>query len=516
MGKLHLSAACDCALTGICSPRSSAQALADTPGEVQVIPALSSRIGRGPQLVLLVVLLALSFGGSVGARSASVRARAAVETVTVPSTTGVAVTSQTVLDPTHAYEITASGTVSDWCPPTATDASQCSYGSPLSLAAGVDPLYCYATWRCPTPALWRQLTFNNLGLDEISNLTGAIPYSADHTYRAEVTGVTGPLSLLSADSPSDDSGSFVVTIEDKGPVGTLVVGLGDSMASGEGNPDKPRSGFHRTVWQDVRCDRSNRSFQARVARDLGASDPKKPVTFINLACSGASIEHGLLGPYAGINPPSGGSDLPAQVDEARRLAAGRKVDVVLITAGVNDLRFGDVLKFCATTRGECMDKEYRDGQTLRAWMNHEMLLMHQRYDDLAAALKTLAPDGAVFITQYPQLLRDENGNLCTSMLNLRASEIKWLNDHFYLPLNKQIRHAAGRNTMQWHLIDGAPSAFNQGGYCATRHRLIVWAKESLNNQGDVNGAMHPNRDGHAVLEKLLYPVVHNYIETHKH
>ncbi len=138
-----------------------------------------------------------------------------LETVTVPNQPGQVVTTSTKLDEDHRYRITASGTVSDWCPPTATKPEECSFGSPLEIAQGVDALYCYAKWRCPTPQLWRQLRFNGVGLDLLAKKE--IPYSASHSYTVEIEDLSGPLTLHSADGGSDNSGAFTVSIADLGP-----------------------------------------------------------------------------------------------------------------------------------------------------------------------------------------------------------------------------------------------------------------------------------------------------------
>ena len=114
----------------------------------------------------------------------------------------------------------------------------------------------------------------------------------------------------------------------------LIVSLGDSFASGEGSPDRKGSydvnipstadyvlGAAVTtherrppLWQDPRCDRSARSAHALLAKKIEDADVHSSVTFVSLACSGAGIDKGLLGPYAGSQPPAGAGPLPAQVD----------------------------------------------------------------------------------------------------------------------------------------------------------------------------------------------------------
>src|SRR4029077_11873296 len=121
----------------------------------------------------------------------------------------------------------------------------------------------------------------------------------------------------------------------------LIVGLGDSTAAGEGNPDRPmtladngfsflrflsnepasyyrpnRAGYsgnrscvdtnnpddaanwtkQRALWMSSACHRSLYSYQLRVALALAMENPQTAVTFIPLACTGATIASGILGP----------------------------------------------------------------------------------------------------------------------------------------------------------------------------------------------------------------------------
>ena len=123
----------------------------------------------------------------------------------------------------------------------------------------------------------------------------------------------------------------------------LIVGMGDSIASGEGNPDMPvrfsrersasygkktetdnftgypaRIGAWKEIgdkafieenprWLDQACHRSLYSHQLRAAMQLGIEDPHRAVTFVGVACSGAEVTYGLFLRYTGNewvpNPP---------------------------------------------------------------------------------------------------------------------------------------------------------------------------------------------------------------------
>ena len=113
----------------------------------------------------------------------------------------------------------------------------------------------------------------------------------------------------------------------------LVLGLGDSYASGEGNPDRPANmaavkpayvdptrpyawwrapvGFNISLpvidpggsadWWSPECHRSLMSPQVLAAMRLAAIHPHDSLTFLSFACSGAAVLDGLLDPQQ--NPP---------------------------------------------------------------------------------------------------------------------------------------------------------------------------------------------------------------------
>jgi lysophospholipase L1-like esterase len=294
----------------------------------------------------------------------------------------------------------------------------------------------------------------------------------------------------------------------------LIFGLGDSLSSGEGNPDVPKRGtFSRARWENYQCDRSNLSYQAQVVAKLRSDDPSADITFHHLACSGASIDQGMLGGFNGVN---GGSELPAQVDQARALAKDRKADAVLLTMGINDLRFGDVLGFCATT-GEndyCPTREYRDGMTLREWVAHSLGQLRVRYTKLAQRLDPLVEPGRVFIMEYPDELSTSASARCNSLFiyrnpvtgsiyQLRRLEVLWLYKYFYSPLNAAVARAAREN--HWHLIT-PPPLFSDHGYCTANHWVVQY-NESYANQGNKNGTMHPNGIGTTQVVDRVFPIV---------
>jgi hypothetical protein len=139
----------------------------------------------------------------------------------------------------------------------------------------------------------------------------------------------------------------------------FIVGLGDSFASGEGNPDLPvRLSSGRTAnygiapngapltgyparigewhdigdakfmeesarWQDEACHRSRYSHQLRAALQLAIEDPHRAVTFAGFACSGADTTNGLFLRYKGNEWVPDAPELP-QLSAAAEAQCGDK------------------------------------------------------------------------------------------------------------------------------------------------------------------------------------------------
>jgi lysophospholipase L1-like esterase len=292
--------------------------------------------------------------------------------------------------------------------------------------------------------------------------------------------------------------------------GALIVGLGDSLASGEGNPDTPASSGQDVKWLDRRCDRSNNSFEAQFAARYRRANPNTKTDFVYLACSGASIPVGLLGPYAGIHPET--PDLPAQVAEAKRLAGNRKATAVLISAGINDLQFGNVAYFCAKQGddGYCPDRTYSGGLSLADWLKQQIAALPSHYEQLATALAPLAGSKRVFINQYPNIISSAAGQLCKEIYFrpgviygryvIDEAEVKWLYENFFLPLNAAVRAAATK--YGWTAV-APPPAFENHGYCTDDHWVVTY-QESEDRQGDSDGTLHPNLAGQTAIANAVY------------
>ena len=190
----------------------------------------------------------------------------------------------------------------------------------------------------------------------------------------------------------------------------FIAGLGDSVASGEGNPDRPvaladegfcfrsylgtaaaqyyrpsRAGYkggraceapdslavwqrQSALWFNPACHRSLYSYQTRAALALAIRYPHIAVTYLPLACTGATIADGLFGSQRARDclPSKSGSgacqgtvngqlaELREAVSAAKRRQADRQLDLVLLSVGANDIYFSglvaDVIVDTATER----------------------------------------------------------------------------------------------------------------------------------------------------------------------
>ena len=287
----------------------------------------------------------------------------------------------------------------------------------------------------------------------------------------------------------------------------LLVGVGDSNGSGEGNPP----------WQFHQCDRSLASAQYRVAQFIEDHDPRSSVTFIFASCSGATVEHVWQLPYAGTQG-SLGPPLPPQLTQVVQRVGNRPVDGVILSVGINNLRFGPLMGYCvdqliSLAPSECEPERVKatlDGQgyvdsyasggagdpTLRATTWAKVRALPSSYAALAQAFRarTSFSRADIFITEYPDFAHDQNGDLCTGETGPLP--------HFYpgtwsflTNVNDTLNLMVDRTSADgWHPVLGIDDAFNRHGYCSTASYFLT-IDESLWRQWDKYGSFHPTAEG---------------------
>jgi hypothetical protein len=372
------------------------------------------------------------------------------------------------------------------------------------------------------------------------------------------------LDVLEADGTTPVSThTQTVTIRD-----ILVVSIGDSYASGEGNPDIARR-YERTwfglgeklvseaEWIDERCHRSIHGGPAQAALALEARDPKTSVTFLSFACSGGTIDRdywkstndldpygppdlsqpsgsGILGPYRGAQLPDDfGYDpadfLPSQLDQltaALQPPVGmqpREVDALLMSAGGNDMGFGPIASVCVVAH-KCHEGAVvytpQGLELLHEVVDRDIAGLADSYQRLNDGLDEL-PDHVrisdTYITEYPDpASATRDGGSCNDILGdiqwpflIDRDEVNWARQVVLPGLNGTLAAAAADHG--WHLVGGIAEAFHGHGYCA-QDNWIRTATESErlqgpNDKGKTLGTLHPTAQGHRVIRDRLLDTI---------
>jgi hypothetical protein len=323
----------------------------------------------------------------------------------------------------------------------------------------------------------------------------------------------------------------------------LIASLGDSMASGEGSPDQPGHidienawfsvgpisvpnplvpvmlatgpgsvlDIEKARWTDRRCHRSSLNGHAIAATLIEGANPGLDVTFLSFACSGAKIQHVTSGSFAGIDPPEGLSEpIPAQLSALREHLeeVDRTVNALFVTIGVNDLGFSDVVKTFAMG----IDKQ---SEIMMALVDQKLRDMPDQYglliDEVEAQLGDRVSD--VYLTSYPShVFHDDNGKMhgC-GFLDLTSDEAEFI-FKAGRTLN-EIIDKARREKELVHFVPRLPEVFHGHGYCCSES-WFVGVKESLEQDQNFEGVVHPNPRGHlAIAEKIANEVQQVLQET---
>jgi hypothetical protein len=173
--------------------------------------------------------------------------------------------------------------------------------------------------------------------------------------------------------------------------------LGDSTAAGAGlAPVIGASGTDRA------CGRSADSYAA----DLSATNGWR---VLNLACDGATISHGLLGPQQ-----HGGQLLPPQLAEAER---AKNASVVIVSVGADDLNWGGFVRYCVITP-RC------DDRATAAYFQQQLASFSKDYLDLLSRLAALPGHPQVIINRYYNPFGTQPG--CLSEAGLTPANLQTL------------------------------------------------------------------------------------------
>lgn len=212
---------------------------------------------------------------------------------------------------------------------------------------------------------------------EVLNLGGVMITA--YTAPAKLAGITSLQQLVGGAPPPAVTGK---TAGGHVQIRNVVV-VGDSTAAGAGN----RPLIDGTA-EDKACERSQDAY----AVDLALANGWK-VT--NLACTGATIASGLLGPQQ-----VGDRTVPAQLQQP----AVAKADLVIISIGANDVHWTDLLELCAISQDCSNSAEQAFFQQQLAGLSRDLL-------QLVSQLQLLPNHPVVVVNAYYDPFADDIGCL---------------------------------------------------------------------------------------------------------
>ena len=368
----------------------------------------------------------------------------------------------------------------------------------------------------------------------------------------------------------------------------FIAGLGDSIASGEGNPDRPvalsdegfcfrsylggpagmyfrpgRAGFKGAracdtsdgaslqnwqragaQWFNPACHRSLYSYQTRMAIALAAQNPQIAVTYLPLACTGATIAEGMFGSQrareciVGKNGLTCQGTVNAQVAELRealtaatRRQPDRQLDLILLSIGANDIDFSGLVADVIVERQTERALSRRTGvlssvDEARGVLQRDL---PRDFSKLRQALKPLVGGdlSRVVYTSYanPSLA---NGAPCPGgrggfdihpSFNAdpqRLADVTNFVQSEFLPQIKRLALCSGgvlcgdstRDRMTF--VDQHQEAFAQHGFCARAETDPPFDRECFSAKGDsfvadiVDGANNPLVCGAAASDFRAY------------
>ena len=306
-----------------------------------------------------------------------------------------------------------------------------------------------------------------------------------------------------------------------------------TMPSVVGDPEVGRP----EVGDDRPCHRASFSGQSLAALALERADPRTSVTFVHVACSGAQVP-GLI---------------DAQLPQAAYLIGEREVDALIVSIGGNDAGFSRIVT--SLVAGETCDRvrelaaascssvcvgpdilcdaacdqvasafaarcdewirdldavPFESAQAILDAGLEQLRSFDEETEELLGRYKNLQlhiagrlpglPSDRVFITEYPNLVEGDDGEVCPDYLTVSHEAWEWIGDEMTVRLNDTVRLAAGDHG--WSYVEGIFDGFRRHGYCADDH-WVIHPEESFIIQGDGNGSVHPNVLGHAVYGERI-------------
>jgi hypothetical protein len=301
----------------------------------------------------------------------------------------------------------------------------------------------------------------------------------------------------------------------------LIVSIGDSFSSGEGNPDvdgvtddeiwcekittitkkfvEDIKMKKHPVWLEPKAHRSLKSGSAKAAELLENADPHTSVTFITFACSGAKITQGLLYPQHTSWQQKG------QIDEVKAAVGNRKIDALVMSIGINDLLLETGISGLIIAAANPAPPQFQDSNELKNAFS-QLENLPKLYTKLNQKINSSLNVSSIFLYEIPiNMFRDKDNNPTGGCGILRFIEKQdaIIIDRIGVDLNRIAQASSGQHG--WNYLSGIVEAFRGHGYCESPQNSWYRAGgTSCKCQGDFDGTIHPNEAGHTKIGIILF------------
>ncbi|MEU2911949.1 SGNH/GDSL hydrolase family protein [Streptomyces massasporeus] len=237
--------------------------------------------------------------------------------------------------------------------------------------------------------------------------------------------------------------------------GVQAVVIGDSTAAAIGNAP-----LDRPTAADKACGRSKDAYAVYLAAANNWNT-------LNLACSGATIRDGLLGPQQ-----RGTTQVPPQLPAAM---GATKASVIIVSIGANDIHWSTMTALCAAANA-C------DDRASTAYVHQQLAAFTTAYYDLLGNLAALPQHPRVLINEYYNPF-GENVD-CLKDQNITTAKARILKTRLD-ELNSVLRQGA-----QTFNFTAVPQHFDG-------HRLC--SDQPFVQGPDANAPLHPNAAGELAI-----------------
>jgi lysophospholipase L1-like esterase len=239
----------------------------------------------------------------------------------------------------------------------------------------------------------------------------------------------------------------------------LYVALGDSVAAGLGlkTPSDENNG----------CGRTEESYPSLIAYS-------ENYELQNLACSGATVSEGILGPQK-----VEGSELPSQFEQLRKFS---KPELITVTIGANDIDWTEPIMKCFLATCGSEEETAAIAQKLATLETN----LTSVFEDISNLYDDQPPK--VIMTSY-YTIADQSNSTCGTLSGVTNDEIEWVSARFN-DLNKAIETTAA----EYPFVSFAQLEFENKGLCTYE----AWV------QGVGSPApLHPTAAGQEAIKKAV-------------